>query len=127
MADFTLTRRQIRAGSYHGTLIANGRTRRKPVLEMHLLGVLLDPVEVTPDPKRERRWNVRATIPARVLADGVQTFVISDKKSGETLDSFAVITGEVLQDDLRAEIALLQSELDMLKKAFRAHCRESAS
>jgi len=127
MSDFTLIRRQIRAGSYLGSLTANGRVRRKPALELRLLGVLLGPVTLTPDPKRERRWEVRAEIPPRVLADGVQTFVIADRKTGETLDSFVIIAGDALQDDLRAEIALLQSELDMLKKAFRAHCRESGS
>jgi hypothetical protein len=125
MPDFKLTRRQIRAGVYQGSLAATGRTKRKPALEMRLLGVLLGSVTLTPDSKLNRCWDVRVNIPANILADGVQTFVISDKKTGETLDSFAIITGEVLQDDLRAEIALLQSELDMLKKAFRAHCRET--
>ena len=55
----------------------------------------------------------------RLIADGVQTFLISDKRSGETLDSFALMSGDALSYDIRAEMALLREELDMLKRAFR--------
>ena len=48
------------------------------------------------------------------------------KQTGDTLDSISIITGEVLSDDIRAEMNLLRAELDMLKKAFRRHCIETA-
>ena len=36
------------------------------------------------------------------------------------------IAGEAVSDDLRAEVELLRAELDMLKRAFRRHCLETA-
>ena len=63
--------------------------------------------------------------PGRLLSDGVQTFLISDPDTGEKLASFAVLAGDALGDDIRAEMDLLRAELDMLKRAFRRHCVET--
>lgn len=70
-------------------------------------------------------WVVRVPIPVELLSDGMQTFVISDTDSGESLNSFAILAGEALADDIRAEVELLREELDMLKRAFRRHCLET--
>ncbi|MCB2093222.1 MAG: hypothetical protein H6901_04965 [Rhodobacteraceae bacterium] len=67
-------------------------------------------------------WPVSAPIPAKLLSDGVQTFVVRDRKSGARLSHFTIVTGTPLEDDIRAELDLLRAELDMLKKAFRRHC-----
>ena len=56
----------------------------------------------------------------------VQTFLIRSKPTGETLAHFTVITGVAMEDDMRAEVDLLRAELDMLKRAFRRHCVETA-
>jgi hypothetical protein len=69
---------------------------------------------------------VRVPIPAEVLNDGVQTFLIR-QKGGDRLAHFTIITGVAMEDDLRAEVDLLRAELDMLKRAFRRHCVETAS
>jgi hypothetical protein len=45
----------------------------------------------------------------------------------ETLAHFTIITGVAMEDDMRAEVDLLRQELDMLKRAFRRHCLETAS
>jgi outer membrane protein assembly factor BamA len=37
-----------------------------------------------------------------------------------------LIAGEALGDDIRVEVELLRDELDMLKRAFRRHCVETA-
>jgi hypothetical protein len=55
----------------------------------------------------------------------VQTFLITDADSDEMLDTITLISGEVLADDIRAELDLLRAELDMLKRAFRRHCVET--
>ncbi len=55
----------------------------------------------------------------------MQTFLITETASGVRLGSFAIVTGEPLEDDIRAELDLLRAELDMLKKAFRRHCLET--
>jgi hypothetical protein len=69
-------------------------------------------------------WLVRFQLPSDRLSDGVQTFVIEDAESGDALALETVIAGEVLDDDVRAEVALLRAELDLLKRAFRRHCSE---
>ncbi|MBZ4023661.1 hypothetical protein CKO11_14505 [Rhodobacter sp. TJ_12] len=71
------------------------------------------------------KWALRLPIPAELLSDGVQTFLI--RKDGETLTHFTLVTGEPLEEDLRAEIDLLRAELDMLKRAFRRHCVETGA
>jgi hypothetical protein len=55
----------------------------------------------------------------------VQTFLITDTATDETLNSFSLLSGDALAGDSRAEITLLREELDMLKGAFRRHCVET--
>jgi hypothetical protein len=55
-----------------------------------------------------------------------ENFIISDEKTGMTLNSFALLFGEVLAEDIRAEMGLLREELDLLKSAFRRHCVETS-
>lgn len=71
-------------------------------------------------------WMVTAPIPPEAISDGVQTFVVMDKTSDDKLGDFTFIAGEMIGDDIRAEIELLRAELDMLKRAFRRHCVETA-
>ena len=72
-------------------------------------------------------WVVRVPVPAETLAEGVQTYLVADAATGEVLGSFALVAGEALSLDLRAEIDLLRAELDMLKRAFRRHCLEAGA
>jgi hypothetical protein len=115
--EATLTKTRIREGVWQGVL-----TGPSEGLEVTLLGEVLAGVTVTPCPGGHE---VRVPIPAAVLNDGVQTFLIRQK--GETLAHFTVVTGVAMEDDLRAEVDLLRAELDMLKRAFRRHCVETAS
>lgn len=71
------------------------------------------------------QWAVRIPIPVDLIGDGAQTFLIFDKDTGETLDSFTIIAGDAVSDDIRAEVALLRAELDLVKRAFRRHCVET--
>lgn len=70
-------------------------------------------------------WVLHVPIPVHLLADGVQTYLISDVETGETLNSFTLLAGEALAEDICEEMALLREELDMLKSAFRRHCVET--
>ena len=119
MSDFILTRTQIRGGVYQGILRKNGRVRREPQLELRLLDADLGTLNLSQDTDDPSIWNVVARIPTSAITDGVQTFILRDPISGETLDSFAVISGSPVQEDMRAEMALLRAELEMLKRAFR--------
>ncbi len=71
-------------------------------------------------------WVVRVPVPPEAVADGLHTVVVTDADTGEALGSFALVAGEALAGDLRAEIDLLRAELDLLKRAFRRHCVETA-
>lgn len=125
MSDYKLTRTRINAGLYEGFLTTSNRRATKPALEMRLLDQTLGEVVVTPHISEKKCWDVRAIIPTGSIHEGVQTFILSDTGSGTVLDSFAIATGTPLEEDLRAEIALLRAELDMLKHAFRRHCVET--
>ncbi len=63
-------------------------------------------------------WHLEIVIPAAILSDGLQTIVLR-LPDGTTIGSLAILSGEALADDLRAEIGLLRAELDILKAAFR--------
>lgn len=123
MADLVLTKTRIRAGVWEG--IATG-TDTAPALEVLHLERPLPGVEVAAVPDRPGNWAVRVPVPAALLSDGVQTFLIREAATGRTLDHFTIVTGVALEDDIRAEMDLLRAELDMLKRAFRRHCLETA-
>lgn len=122
MADMTLTKTRIQAGVYEGVLSGVSDPKLQALIE----GQPVETLSVTPEEDGSENWSVRLAIPHDVLTDGVQTFVITDTETGDTLDSFTIVTGEPLDDDLRGEIDLLRAELDMLKKAFRRHCVETS-
>lgn len=123
MSDIRLTKTRIREGVWEGVL--TGATSL-PQVTVTLLERPLEGVGVSEIPGRPGEWAVRVPIPAETLNDGVQTFLILDRATGERLAHFTVITGVAMEDDLRAEIDLLRAELDMLKRAFRRHCLETA-
>ena len=41
------------------------------------------------------------------------------------LAQFTLVAGQPLDEDIRAELSLLRAELDLLKRAFQRHVRES--
>jgi hypothetical protein len=122
--DMTLTKTRIRAGVWEGVLSGAATA---PQIEVLLLGQALTEVSLSAVPERAGEFLVRVPIPAEALSEGVQTFIIRDKASGEKLTHFTVITGVAMEDDMRAEVDLLRAELDMLKRAFRRHCLETAN
>jgi len=124
MSELVLTKTRIQAGIWEGVLIA-ADPNATPQIEVIHLDQKLDAVVVAPDPESPGRHLVAIPIPVELMTDGVQTFLIQDAETGDKLDSFAVITGEPLEDDIRSEVDLLRAELDMMKKAFRRHCLET--
>ena len=124
MSDVTLTKTRLFEGVWEGVLTHEGTGNFQPDIEVTHLQKPVSGVEVVEKPD-EKLWVVRVPIPAELISDGVQTFLIQDKLSGETLDSFALMSGEALSYDIRAEVTLLREELDMLKRAFRRHCLET--
>lgn len=90
------------------------------------LGEVIALATVTPD--GEKSWRISVAIPSERLFDGVQTFLLFED-GGEGLEalgadarrlaSLPMIAGGALDEDLLAELGLLRSELDMLKREFR--------
>lgn len=122
MNETNLTQTRIRGGVWEGVLTG---PVQPPALEVTLLEVALPGLTVTALPDRPGNWAVRLPIPAEVLSEGVQTFLIRDKVNDVALAHFTIITGVAMADDMRAEMDLLRAELDMLKRAFRRHCVET--
>ena len=123
MSDVKLTKTRIRAGVWEGVLTGSAGA---PTLNVLHLEAAVPGVTVTAIPDRAGDWLVRVPIPADLLTEGVQTFLIHDKATGARLEHFTIITGVAMEDDMRAEVDLLRAELDMLKRAFRRHCLETA-
>lgn len=113
---------RIRGGRWEAALYRPGASA--PEVELWLGGDCLGPVDTRPG-TTEGAWLLQATIPANRLADGIQTFLLRDCQSGETLAHFSILAGAAADADVRAEVDLLRAELDMLKRAFRRHCTES--
>lgn len=123
MPEPTLTKTRIRAGVWEGILSG---AKTPPALEVLHQGAPVGGVSVTPIDGRPGDWAVQVPIPPEVLSEGVQTFLIRDAATGETKAHFTIITGVAMEDDMRAEVDLIRAELDMLKRAFRRHCLETA-
>lgn len=122
MADLAFSSARIHAGVWEGILTAKGATA--PEIEVTHLSESVAGVEVAALPEGKDQFTVRVPIPAALLSDGVQTFLVQDKSNGDVLDSFVIVAGHPLEADLRAEMDLLRAELDMLKRAFRRHCHD---
>lgn len=124
-SPFTLTKTRFSEGLWEGVLTTALSGNIQPEVECTHLEQPLGGIEVK-QAEDGNEWAIRVPIPASAIADGVQTFLIRDRKSGETLHVISLISGEALADDIRAEVELLRAELDMLKRAFRRHCLETS-
>ncbi len=114
-----LTASWIRGGRWEGRLTG---AKSAPDVEVILEERALPDLDLRAE---DDGWAVSVPIPPAVLQDGVQTFLVQEKTTGEKLGSFTVVTGSPHDDDLRAEVELLRAELDLLKKAFRRHCLDT--
>ncbi len=125
MSDLKITKTHLVAGTWHGVLTGAPGQVNAPMLEAYHLEMPLGTVSLAPDPANDGAYLVSVGIPADIICDGVQTILIRDADTSETLESIALIAGTPLDDDIRAEVNLLREELDMMKKAFRRHCLET--
>ncbi|MFV2038294.1 MAG: hypothetical protein ACC646_11960 [Paracoccaceae bacterium] len=116
----------MQAGVWEGVVRATQDAVDAPEIQVMHLGEPIQSTSITQSEAEPTVWQLRVAIPPELLCDGVQVFLITDKNSGDKLASFTIITGEPLEDDIRAETELLRAELDMLKRAFRRHCLETS-
>lgn len=125
MSAFELTKTRLFEGIWEGVLTAVEDVRTAPNISVTHLDKPLSALQLM-ESGTEGQWILRIPIPAELIGDGAQTFLIIDAETGETLNSFTIIAGDAVSDDIRAEVALLRAELDLLKRAFRHHCVETA-
>ena len=103
MSDTTLTKTRIRAGIWEGVL-TGVPTRRRWMCCILNSRSRASPSRAIAD--RPGEFAVQVPIPAELLSEGVQTFLIRNRGTGQTLAHFTVITGVAMEDDVRAEIDL---------------------
>ena len=127
MGNLTLVEGTVRAGVWQGLIAADGQEQSVPVIEVSHQGHALPDTRLIAVSETTNRWLVSQPIPAEVLWDGVQTFLVRDVGLQETLGHFTILTGDAVAQDMVAELDLLRAELDMLKRAFRRHCQESGA
>lgn len=125
MTNLTLTEIRLRNGIWEGRLAGAGETGARPEIRVTHLGQPVGGVELA-EGEAPGLWTVRVTIPPQAISDGVQTFLIMNGSDDTKLGQFTLIAGDAAAGDLRAEMELLRAELDMLKRAFRRHCLETA-
>ena len=128
MTSLTLTKTRFVEGTWEGILTgapAAGAAGQPQLAVTHLDRPVAG-LTVTAD-RTAGQWLVRIAVPAELIGEGVSTFLIRATETGAVLDSFAILAGDALAEDIRAEVDLLREELDMLKRAFRRHCIETMS
>mgnify|MGYP003118016567 FL=1 len=113
MSELTLTKTRLFEGVWEGVLTSAQEGNTQPQVKVTHLQEEIPNVEVVEN-REAGHWLVRVPIPAELISDGVQTFLIHDAKTGDTLDSFNLISGDALSYDIRAEVMLLREELVLL-------------
>ncbi|MGP3696933.1 hypothetical protein [Rhodobacter sp. NSM] len=116
-----LTQVRIEAGVWEGLLVAAGEA---PQLEVMHLGEVVAVPEILAIPNRSGQWTVRVPIPVQLLSEGIHTFLVREAGVAGKLAHFTIVAGAPLDQDVLSEVVLLRAELDLLKQAFRRHCRE---
>lgn len=125
MSDLSVNKIRFRNATWEGVIQSAKESHTRPDIQVMFQDQPIEGVTVS-DGSKGGEWVLQITIPPHAIADGVQTFVITEGgPDGQRLDSFSLIAGEAAADDMRAEIDLLRAELDMLKRAFRRHCLET--
>jgi len=111
---------RIAGGVWEAVVTGSGTA---PVIDALHAGRAVEGVEVQPVAGKAGCFTVRVPIPAWALNEGVQTFLV--QSDGAVLAQFTLVAGQPLDEDIRAELSLLRAELDLLKRAFQRHVRES--
>jgi|AntRauMFilla1563_2_1112583.scaffolds.fasta_scaffold60547_2 hypothetical protein len=124
MTNLVLTKTQMRQGIWEG-LLTGAEKGQLPKLAITHQGTAVPDVSLTAL-EDGTGHALRIPIPPEAIADGMQTVLIADAGSDAKLGAITLMAGEALGDDMRVDLDLLRAELDMLKRAFRRHCLETA-
>lgn len=122
MSIFMLIKICLFEGVWDGVIILKKIDGIVFVIEVMLLEKLLDYVMLILN--GDNCWILCIFILFIVIVDGVYIFLICEKFLGEMLESFLIIVGEVVVEDICVEMDLLWVELDMFKCVFCCYCVE---
>jgi hypothetical protein len=120
-SDEILTRVRLQGGRYDGLYQGPEAAALEAVHE----GAVIAVATTIADDAMPGRWRVSLELPATIISDGVQVIALRSTATGMVLDRVTLMAGAPLDDDIRAEVSLLRDELEMLKRAFRQHVRET--
>lgn len=123
MPEETLTRVRLQGGRYEALYSGAPETGLEAVHDGKVVAVAL----VRQDEGTPGRFRVAMDLPASVICEGVQVVTLRSTLSGAVLDRITLMSGAPLDEDIRAEVALLRDELEMLKRAFRRHCSDTGA
>ncbi len=119
----TLTRVRLQGGRYEGVFVGPPDTTVEALHEGKVIAV----AHVRPDETVPGRFRLALDLPSSVIGEGVQVITLRSTASMAALDRITLMSGAPLDEDIRAEVALLRDELEMLKRAFRRHCSETGT
>lgn len=119
-----LTTLRLIDGGWVG-LLTTAAGQPAPDLRVTLSGQAVKEVRIEQD-DAPGQWRLDVPLPIERLTDGALVLQIADATGNALIGEYHLVAGQSLPDDLRGEVALLRAELDLLKRAFRRHCRESA-
>lgn len=71
------------------------------------------------DPDTDNVGALIADIPGEVLTDGVSVLTFHRIGQEEVLANIPIVAGQIFEDDLHSEVALLRVEVDRLKATLR--------
>ncbi len=122
--ELIVTKTRLFEGVWEGT-VSGAPAGQRPSIAVTHLDNPVDGADLS-EGDASGTWVLRIAIPPALLSDGMHTLLIRNADTGATLNSCAILAGEALADDIRAEVTLLREELDLLKRAFRRHCLETS-
>lgn len=114
MSDWTLTKTRLSDGHWQGIL--QGGAGDPPDIVADHLGDSIGAVTLTP---QGDAWLVDLALPATLIADGAHCVILRRADTHAQLALVTFIAGEDLAHDLRAEVAMLRAEMELLKRTLR--------
>lgn len=123
MQDETLTRVRLHGGRYEGLYAGPPDAGIEALLQGQVIAV----AKIAPEDAVPSRFRVALDLPSAVIGEGVQVITLRSTLSGAALDRITLMAGDPLDEDIRAEVALLRDELEMLKHAFRRQAAATGS
>jgi HAMP domain-containing protein len=124
-SDYRFDILSVQGGQISGTITASSDQDVPRTLDLLHQGSTVGFATCEPVANSVNLYRFTADIPAEIISDGVQTLLFNLRETEETLGHLSFVAGTPLEADIRAEVSQLRAELELLKKAFRRHCRET--